>query len=280
MTIADATGPGDTVLIGDKVPMPVLGLGVFLLSGRLVRTSVAAAVDAGYRHVDTASIYGNESDVGRAARDAPGGGVFVTTKLWNSDQGAGSVRPAFERSRRALGIDVVDLYLIHWPVPRLRLDSWRVMEELLEEGKVRAIGVSNYMERHLDELLAVAKHPPAVNQIELSPFCYRSRAAVVERCRQAGIVVQSFSPLTQGRMLRDPGLAAVAGRHGRSAAQVLIRWALQKGVVPLPRSTNPQRIAANADVFGFALTDDDMAVLDGLDRNLVVQPGWDPTGAP
>ena len=204
--------------------------------------------------------------------------VFVTTKLWNDDHGYRPALAAFEASRRRLGIDVVDLYLVHWPVPGLRLDTWRAMQELLDSGKVRAIGVSNYMVRHLEELLAVAEHPPSVNQIELSPYNWASRRDVLDLCAANGVAVEAYSPLTKGRKLADPPLVAIAQAHGKSTAQVLVRWALQKDLIALPTSTNPARIAANADVFDFALTDEQMRRLDALDENLVT--GWDPTTAP
>jgi diketogulonate reductase-like aldo/keto reductase len=205
--------------------------------------------------------------------------VFITTKLWNSDHGFASTVAAFERSRRQLGVDVVDLFLVHWPVPGVRLETWCAVEQLLDQGKVRAIGVSNYMAHHLDELLKAATHPPVVNQIELSPYNYRSRADILEVCRDAGIAVQSYSPLTKGRLLGDPALSAVARQYGRTPAQVLLRWAIQRDLTPLPKSTNPARIASNAAVFDFTLADDDMDRLDGLDRNLAT-PGWDPALVP
>ncbi|BFU46312.1 aldo/keto reductase [Krasilnikovia sp. MM14-A1004] len=275
------TGLSDTVELRGGVHIPRLGLGVFrAAAGGETRAAVTAALAAGYRHIDTARVYGNEADVGAGLR-ASGldrEQVFVTTKLWNEDHGYRRTLDAFEASRRRLGLDYVDLYLVHWPVPGLRLDTWRAMEHLLESGRVRAIGVSNYMTRHLDELLANTEQPPAVNQIELSPYNYRSRRDVVDLCRSAGIAVEAYSPLTKGSKLTDPPLVHVAGSHGVSTAQVLIRWGLQKGLVELPKSTRPPRIAANADVYGFDLTAEEMATLDNLDEGLVT--GWDPTHAP
>jgi diketogulonate reductase-like aldo/keto reductase len=286
MTLPDASGNAATrlprtVTIRGDVAMPTLGLGVFLTgAGERTRTAVSGALEAGYRMIDTAAIYGNEGDVGHAVRTAGVDDVFITTKLWNSDHGYQATLDAYERSRRRLGVDVVDLFLIHWPVPGSRLESWRAMEHLLAEGRVRAIGVSNYMSNHLEELLDKADEPPAVNQIELNPYCFgAARRDVLQLCVERGIAVQAYSPLAKGRMLADPALVRVAQRHGRTPAQVLVRWALQQRTVPLPKSTDPRRIAANADVFGFALDDEDMATLDGLDRNLVT-PGWDPVGAP
>lgn len=275
------TQPGSTVELRGAVPIPVIGLGVFRArAGGETAAAVQAALRAGYRHIDTARVYGNETDVGKGLR---GSGidreqVFVTTKLWNDDQGYRSTLDAFEASRQRLGLDVIDLYLVHWPVPGKRLDTWRAMEHLLEIGKVRAIGVSNYMVRHLDELLVRAESPPAVNQIELSPYNWASRREVLDLCTANHIAVEAYSPLTKGRKLTDPPLVAIAVRHGKTTAQVLIRWALQKGFIVLPKSSRPQRIADNADVFDFDLTGNDMAALDALDQGLVT--GWDPTNAP
>ncbi|MHB9857550.1 aldo/keto reductase [Streptomyces sp. YIM S03343] len=239
--------------------------------------AVTAALDAGYRHIDTAAVYGNEADVGRGLRESglDRDEVFITTKLWNADHGYRSTLDAYERSRRLLGVDHIDLYLVHWPVPGVRLETWRAMEHLLETGKARAIGVSNYMTHHLTELLEHAEHLPSVNQFELSPYNYRSRADIIDLSRKNGIQVEAYSPLTKGRKLDDPPLVRIADAHRRSTAQVLIRWALQHELVVLPKSTHADRIAGNADVFDFALTDDEMETLDALDENLVT--AWDPT---
>ncbi|HEU4947631.1 MAG TPA: aldo/keto reductase [Kribbella sp.] len=279
--MSDATGPAATLTLRGGVPIPVLGLGVFRArAGGETSAAVEAALRTGYRHIDTARIYGNETDVsaGIRASGLDREQVFITTKLWNDDHGYRSTLDAFEASRRRLGVDVVDLYLVHWPVPGSRLDTWRAMEQLLASDRVRAIGVSNYMVRHLDELLAMAEVPPAVNQIELSPYNWASRRDVLDLCAAHGIAVEAYSPLTKGLKLSDPPLVAIARRHRKSTAQVLIRWALQKRLIVLPKSTRPERIAANADVFDFHLTDEDIAALDALDENLVT--GWDPTQAP
>jgi diketogulonate reductase-like aldo/keto reductase len=279
MTVLSSSA--DTLPLSGGVQIPRLGLGVYRAEpGRQTATAVRTALDAGYRHIDTARIYGNESDVGAGIR-ASGidrEHVFVTTKLWNADHGYESTLDALEASRGRLGLDVLDLYLVHWPVPKQRLDTWRAMEHLLETGKVRAIGVSNYMVRHLEELLAVAESRPTVNQIELSPYNWASRREIVDLCAANGIAVEAYSPLTKGVKLTDPPLIAIGQAHGKSSAQVLIRWALQHDLIVLPKSTRPDRIAANADVYDFNLTDEQMRALDGLDENLVT--GWDPTTAP
>jgi diketogulonate reductase-like aldo/keto reductase len=266
--------PAVTLRNGDAIPQ--LGFGVFQIPpGGQTRAAVASALEAGYRHVDTAAIYRNESDVGAAIRASglPAGSVWVTTKLANADQGAATARRAFDASLERLGVDAVDLYLLHWPQER-RLESWRVLEQLHAEGLARSIGVSNFLVRHLDELLANASVPPAVNQIELSPFLYRSREDTLRRCADEGIAVEAYSPLTKGRRLGDTTVNDVAAAVDRTAAQVLIRWSLQKGFVVLPRSSNPTRIAENAAVFDFSLEDGQMARLDALDEGLTT--GWDP----
>lgn len=265
-----------TITLREGRAIPQLGFGVFQIPpGEGTQGAVVAALTAGYRHVDTAAVYRNEADVGAAIKAsglAPGA-VWVTTKLANADQGAATARRAFEASLERLGLDAVDLYLLHWPHER-RLESWRVLEHLHAEGLARSIGISNFLVRHLDELLARASVPPAVNQIELSPFLYRSREDALRRCAEEGIVVEAYSPLTKGRRLGDTTVASIATEVGRTPAQVLIRWSLQKGFVVLPRSSNADRIAENAAVFDFTLDDAQIGALDALDEGLTT--GWDP----
>jgi diketogulonate reductase-like aldo/keto reductase len=265
-----------TVPLRDGRAIPQLGFGVFQIPpGEATRAAVAGALASGYRHVDTAAVYRNEADVGAAIRAsglAPES-VWVTTKLANAEQGAATARAAFESSLHRLGLDAVDLYLLHWPHDR-RFESWRVLEQLHSEGLARSIGVSNFLVRHLDELLAQAAVPPAVNQIELSPFLYRTREDTLRRCAEEGIAVEAYSPLTKGRRLDNSTVATIAAELGRTPAQVLIRWSLQKGFVVLPRSSNASRIAENAAVFDFALDDAHVAALDALDEGLTT--GWDP----
>jgi diketogulonate reductase-like aldo/keto reductase len=264
------------ITLRDGRAIPQLGFGVFRIApGRDTQRAVEAALAAGYRHVDTAAVYRNEADVGAAIRAsglAPAS-IWVTTKLANADQGAETARRALETSLERLGLDVVDMYLLHWP-HELRLESWRVLEQLHSKSLACSIGVSNFLVRHLDELLTHASVPPAVNQIELSPFLYRSREDTLRRCAEEGIAVEAYSPLTKGRRLDDSTVATIAAEVGRSPAQVLIRWSLQKGFVVLPRSSNAQRIAENAAVFDFALDDGQVARLDALDEGLTT--GWDP----
>jgi diketogulonate reductase-like aldo/keto reductase len=257
--------------------IPQIGLGVWQAArGKVTRQAVAAALQLGYRHIDTARIYGNEADVGAAVResDVTREQIFVTTKLWNDDQGYDSALRAFDASLRTLGLDYIDLYLLHWPVPGKRLDSWRALERLYADKRVRAIGVSNFLTHHLKELLAHAKVPPAVNQIELTPFLQRRETCA--SCREHGIIVEAYSPLTRGKRLKHPVVVASAKRIGRSAAQVLLRWGIQQGVVVLPKSTRSETIEENASLFDFELDPEAMTALGGLEETLAT--GWDPAG--
>ncbi len=267
--------------LNNGTSIPQLGLGVYLLRANSRSIEVMkGALHHGYRHLDTAAFYGNEAEVGEAIR---GSGIarselYVTTKLWNSDHGYDSAIRAFEKSISLMGLDYIDLYLIHWPVSGLRRESWRALETLYEEGRCRAIGVSNYMVRHLEEVLEQCKVVPAVNQFEMHPFIYLYRSEVIELCRESGICVECFSPLTKGARLSDPGLLATANEYGRSAAQILIKWGLQKGFVTIPKSANSERIIENANVFDFEISVEDVEHLDRLNENYSCT--WDPTDEP
>jgi diketogulonate reductase-like aldo/keto reductase len=255
--------------------IPSLGLGVWQAPrGETTRAAVTAAINVGYRHIDTARIYGNEDDVGAAVRASrvSRAELFVATKLWNADQGYDAARRAFDASLARLGLDYVDLYLIHWPVPGKRLESWRALESIFADGRARAIGVSNFLRPHLQELVAAAKVVPHVNQIELTPFLQRRDTTAY--CREHGIVVEAYSPLTRGEKLSDPTVSSVAARVRRTPAQVLLRWGLQHGFVVLPKSVHEARIRENAALFDFELAPSDLATLDGLEAGLVT--GWDP----
>ena len=257
--------------------IPVFGLGVWQLHGKEAAAAVGHALAVGYRLIDTASMYGNEKEVGQAIRASgvPRDEVFVTTKVWNDEQGYESTVRACDASLKRLGMGYVDLYLVHWPVKGERQETWRAMERILKEGKARAIGVSNYMVRHLDELKGSAV-APAVNQIELHPFLQPRDA--IDRCRERGILVEAYSPLARGRRLKDPTLAAVAAKHGKTSAQVMVRWGLQRGFVEIPKSSHLERIEENADVFDFTLGAEEMKALDALDEQHHVT--WDPTRQP
>jgi diketogulonate reductase-like aldo/keto reductase len=264
-----------TLRLNSGAAIPQVGLGVWQTpTGAATREAVTAAIEAGYRHIDTARVYRNEADVGAAVRAAgvPRAQLFVTTKLWNADQGYDEALRAFDASLERLGLDFVDLYLIHWPVPGKRLESWRALERLFDDGRARSIGVSNFLVPHLQELLAKAKHVPAVNQIELSPFLQRHDAVAL--CRARGIVVEAYSPLTRGQRLGHPVVVEIARRVDRTPAQVLLRWSLQHGNVVLPKSTRPARIEENGRLFDFTLDEAAMKRLDGLEEGLAT--GWDP----
>lgn len=271
-------GLQSTTTLANGVEIPWLGLGTYLAEGSEAYEAVGTALDVGYRHVDTAALYGNEREVGRAVRDSgvPREEVFVTTKLWNGDHGLQQAADAFHRSRDRLDLGPIDLYLIHWPVPELRGDSWRALEQVYEQGLVRAIGVSNYMPWHLRELLDHCEVPPTVNQVEFSPFLLQQD--LLQTCRERDIQLQAYSPLTKGKRLDDPRLLAIAEQVGRSPAQVLIRWCLQRGLVVLAKSSTPAHIRDNADVFDWELSAEEMADLDALDEGL--RTSWDPSGEP
>lgn len=258
-------------------PMPLFGLGTFRSpAGQETRHAVRWALEAGYRHIDTAALYGNEADVGAAIRESgiPREDVFVTTKLHKDDHGYDPALRGFDASLHRLGFDYVDLYLIHWPGSDRRQESWDALEKVREEGRARAIGVSNYMVRHLEELLARGSVVPAVNQFELHPFNYRSRLDVIEFCRRHGIAVEGYSPLTKTKKLDHPVVGEIAGAAGRTPAQVLIRWSLEHRFITIPKSTNRERIRENAAVFDFDLSPEQMERLDGLDEDFLTS--WDP----
>ncbi len=258
-----------TITLRNGVQMPQLGLGVWRAKdGAEVEHAVRAALACGYRLIDTAAVYQNEAGVGAAIRssDVPRKDIFVTTKLWNSDQGAKNVRAAFEASLERLGLDYIDLYLIHWPMPKkgLFVETWKEFEKLLAEGKVRSIGVSNFTVEHLEELAKHSETVPSVNQVELHP---RFPQEELRRyCSEHDIHVQSWSPIGgQGSdLLDEETLHDIAQDHGKTPAQVVVRWHLQHDLIVIPKSVNEQRIAQNFDVFDFELSDDEMAAIDGL----------------
>lgn len=267
------------VRLNNGIEMPIFGLGTYQTeSGKEAGEAVLHALEIGYRHIDTAAMYGNEEDVGDAIKESGirREEIFVTTKLWNSDHGYDKALAAFEESQKKLGLDYVDLYLIHWPVQDLRKESWRALEKLLKEGRCRAIGVSNYMTQHLEELLEGSSTVPAVNQVEFSPYLYLRE--LQDFCHSHDIQLESYSPLTKGHQLNDPKLASIASEYSKSPAQILIRWALQKGVVVIPKSSRKERIKENAEVFDFTISDQDMEILDSFDRGL--RTSWDPSTAP
>jgi len=275
--------PADKIALNNGISIPLLGLGVYQSGrGRATENAVKWALEVGYRHVDTAAMYGNGSEVGTALKRACATGlvrreeVFVTTKLWNSDHGYEEALRAFDASHRRLGLDQIDLFLLHWPVPHRRLHSWRALEHILAEGRCRAIGVSNFMVHHLEEILRHAHVPPAVNQIELHPWC--QQRDVVAFCNAHNIAVVAYSPLTKGAKLGDSRLASLAREVRRTPAQVLLRWSLQRGFVTIPKSAKKERIIENAAIFDFSLSAAQMARLDGFNTEHHVT--WDPRSEP
>jgi diketogulonate reductase-like aldo/keto reductase len=259
------SGLNDTVTLNNGVKMPRLGLGVWQMDeGGEVEQAVGAALKFGYRSIDTAAAYGNEVGVGKAVRESgiPREYLFITTKLWNADQGYDSTLRAFEGSLKKLGMDYVDLYLIHWPVRGKYLETWRAFETLYKEGRVRAIGVSNFHTHHLKDILDRFTVVPAVNQVELHPLLAQKELRAF--CARHGIQIEAWSPLMQGR-LNIPAIVDIAKKHGKTPAQVVIRWDLQQNIVTIPKSVHPDRIRSNAEVFDFELSEEDMAAIDALD---------------
>lgn len=263
-----------TVSLNDDNTIPVIGLGVGELSETEAERSVAAALEAGYRLIDTAAAYGNEAAVGRAVRSSgvPREEIFVTTKLATEDQGFGPSQDAARASVERLGLDYVDLYLIHWPAGEQGryVDSWGGLMKVKEDGVARSIGVCNFHEEHLSNIIDLSFFTPAINQIELHPLLNQAELRRINA--GYGIVTEAYGPLGVGRLLDNPAVTTVAEAHGKNPAQVLIRWSIQLGNVVIPRSANPERIASNLDVFDFELTDDEMNTLNGLDEGTRFRP--------
>jgi diketogulonate reductase-like aldo/keto reductase len=249
------------------VSLPQVGFGVYKIPDHEVGAAVATAFDAGYRCVDTATLYANERGVGEAVRSSgiARADVFVTTKLWNTDHGYDEALRAFDRSLGELALDYVDLYLIHWPVPSVDryVETWRALGKILADGRARAIGVSNFGEEHLTRLLNETGVVPAVNQVELHPWLQRS--SLVDFHRRNGIVTQAWSPLARGKLFDNETILAIAAKHGRTAAQVVLRWHVENGYAVIPKSVTPHRIAENIALFDFALDADDLAAIAALD---------------
>jgi 2,5-diketo-D-gluconate reductase A len=267
-----------TIELNDGNRIPQLGFGVFKVEPAETERIVSDALEVGYRHIDTAAVYGNEEGVGRAiaASGIPRDELFVTTKLWNSEQGTDSAPAALDASLERLGLDHVDLYLIHWPRPDrdLYLDTWRAMEQMKADGRTRSIGVSNFTVGHLQRVIDESDTVPAVDQVELHPAF--AQTALRTFARGQGIHIESWGPLGQGKydLFGRPAVAQAADAHGVSPAQVVVRWHLQNGLIVFPKSNSRERMAQNFDVFGFELTDDEVNAIDRLDENKRV--GADP----
>ncbi|WP_243767264.1 aldo/keto reductase [Paenibacillus agricola] len=256
-----------SIELHNGVTMPQLGFGVWKTKpGNEVINAVKSAIEAGYRSIDTAAAYDNEEGVGTAIKEC---GIdreqlFITTKVWNASQGYDSTLKAFEESRKKLGIDIIDLYLIHWPVKGKYKETWRALEQLYKDGAVRAIGVSNFQVHHLEDVIAGSEIVPMVNQIELHPRL--SQLELRSFCQANRIQVEAWSPLMQGN-LDLPVLAKLAAKHGKTPAQVILRWSLQNGIVVIPKSITPARIQENAAIFDFTLSAEDISELDALNEN-------------
>ncbi|MDM4761739.1 aldo/keto reductase [Galbitalea sp. SE-J8] len=267
MSTAPTTVP--TITLTNGIEVPQLGFGVFQVPDAETTAAVATALAAGYRSIDTAAIYGNEAGVGRAIAESGlrRDELFVTSKVWNSDHGYDSTLRAYDETLAKLGLDALDLYLIHWPAPAhdRYLETWRALERLYADGRVRAIGVSNFEPEHLDRLVDAGSVVPAVNQVELHP-ALQNRDVIAANARH-GIATEAWSPLAQGAVLADPVITAIAARHGKTPAQVVLRWHLQQGRIVIPKSVTPSRIAENLDVFDVTLGDDELAAIDALDRD-------------
>jgi len=258
-----------TVVLNNGIEIPQVGFGVWRVPSTETQRAVRTALDAGYRHIDTAKLYANEDGVGAAVRESglDRDAVFVTSKVWNSDQGYDSTLRAFDATMDRLGFDVLDLYLIHWPRPEAgtAADTWRAMEKLYVDGRIRAIGVSNFRPEHLRRLLDTAEVVPAVNQVELHPYLQQTDTRATNDT--AGIATEAWAPLAKGGdLLRDPVVTRLAEKHGRTPAQVVLRWHLQLHTIVIPKSVTPSRIAENIDVVDFDLDAEDMAAIAGLDR--------------
>lgn len=264
-----------TIPLNNGVEMPLLGLGVYAPDqNNDVQQAVEWALELGCRLIDTAAVYGNERQVAAALRNSglPRGEVFITTKVWNDDQGFAATLRAFDRSLERLGLDVIDLYLVHWPVTETRRETWQALEHLYAEGRCRAIGVSNYYPPHLDELFETAQITPAVDQFEFSPYCYRPE--VLDYCRTKGIQPEGYAPLVRGMKRDDPRLVTIAETYRKTTFQVLVRWSLQHGVVTIPKSVRQAGIRENFDVFDFTISDEDMTIMNTFYDNTRV--AWDP----
>lgn len=257
-----------TVKLNNGVEMPIFGLGVFMSKeGTEVENAVKVALQNGYRHIDTAAIYKNERGVGKAikASGVAREDIFLTSKVWNSDQGYETTLAAFDESLEKLQTDYLDLYLIHWPKGKRSVETWEALEEIYKKGRVKAIGVSNFLVHHLEVFLPECKITPAVNQYEFHPEL--QQPDLLEYCRKHGIQPEAWSPIMKGRVNDVPLIQELADKYGKTPVQITLRWEIQKGIVTIPKSVTPERIISNANIFDFELNEDDIAKINGLDKN-------------
>lgn len=256
------------VTLNNGKTMPILGLGVFQ-SAEQTYNAIRYALDAGYRHIDTASLYGNEEQVGKAVRDSgiPRSEIFVTTKLWNTEQRSHKQKEAFWASMERLNIDYIDLYLLHWPVPGAFPESWAVLEELYDGKNLKSIGVSNFLEHHIDALMDSAKVAPSVDQVEIHP--YNTKTELRRYLKEHGIACEALSPLGRDNkaLITDPVIAAIGQKYGKSVAQVILRWDVQNGIITIPKSVHAERILQNSQIFDFELSAEEMQQIEALNRN-------------
>ncbi|WP_035100865.1 aldo/keto reductase [Aneurinibacillus terranovensis] len=265
----------DCTVLRNGVKMPWFGLGVYKAKeGEEVELAVKAAIKAGYRSIDTAALYDNEVGVGKAVRESgvPREELFITTKVWNADQGYESTLQAFEQSRKKLNLEYLDLYLIHWAVKGKYKDTWRALEKLYKDGFVRAIGVSNFQIHHIEDVMADSEMTPMVNQVEYHPFL--TQKELHNFCKDNHIQLEAWSPLMRGEVLQNPVVIELGEKYQKTPAQIVLRWDLQNQVVTIPKSVHEERIIENADIFNFEISPDDMEKLDGLNQNKRV--GADP----
>ena len=263
----------DCAELNNGVKIPWLGFGVFEVpEGEEVIQSVLWALEAGYRSIDTAKIYRNEKGVGKAIKQSgvPREEIFVTTKVWNRDQGYQSTLAAFDASLKRLQLETLDLYLIHWPVKGKYVETWRAMETIYKSGKCRSVGVSNFMIPNLEDLKASSELVPAVNQVEYHP--YLQSPELYEYCKQHGTMLEAWAPIMKGQVMQVPELIAIGEKYGKTPVQVSLRWVLQKGVIAIPKSVHRERIFSNKDIYDFELSAEDMQVIAGLDRGYRTGP--------